>query len=421
MRQYDSYKDSGQQWLGEIPSHWEIKRLASYFKERRNKVSDKEYAPLSVTKLGIFPQWENVAKTNDGDNRKLVKAGDFVINSRSDRKGSSGISDRDGSVSLINTVLQLRSNIYPPFCLYLLKSYSFIEEYYRNGHGIVADLWTTGYDEMKMIKLAIPKMEEQKVISYYLDKITAHIDKAIAQQQRMIDLLNERKQIIIQQAVTKGLNPNAKMKNSGVEWIGQVPEHWEVIRLKRCAAVKTGCTPSTKELKYYENQDINWFTPEDIGSERICEAQKKVSYIAKQEGACKVFPSHIVYFVGIGASIGKVSYCDIEASANQQINAIIPNHRVNYKFLSYCLKTQKEEIFLTANTVTLPIINQERTGSLLITVPPLSEQKKIVSYIETKTANIDKAITKQQQIVDLFKERKQIIINDAVTGKIKVI
>ena len=232
MERYSSYKDSGIKWLGEIPSHWEVKRLASHFTERRVKVSDKDFQPLSVTKLGIFPQWENVAKTKDGDNRKQVLAGDFVINSRSDRKGSSGVSSLDGSVSLINIVLQPRQTIFPAFCNYLLKSHSFIEEYYRNGRGIVADLWTTRWDEMKLIKLAIPPLAEQHAMAVYLDAATTKIDEAIAQQQHMIDLLNERKQIIIQNAVTKGLSPNAPLKDSGIEWMGQIPEHWEVKRLK---------------------------------------------------------------------------------------------------------------------------------------------------------------------------------------------
>ena len=233
MERYSEYKDSGVKWLGEIPSHWEVKRLGSFFFERKEKVSDKDYAPLSVTKQGIFPQLENVAKTNDGDNRKLVKDGDFVINSRSDRKGSSGVSGLDGSVSLINIVLQPRKVLFGPFCNYLLKSYGFIEENYRNGRGIVADLWTTRYDEMKMIKVAMPSFEEQKNISSYLDVATSKIDKAIAMQQKMIDLLNERKQIIIQNAVTKGLDENVEMKDSGVEWIGMIPKHWGLYPLRK--------------------------------------------------------------------------------------------------------------------------------------------------------------------------------------------
>ena len=251
MAGYDSYKDSGVKWIGQVPSHWEVKRLASFFQERRTKVSDKEYAPLSVTKKGIFPQLENVAKSKDSENRKLVRKKDFVINSRSDRKGSSGVSALDGSVSLINIVLTPRDSINPLYCNYILKSYKFIEEFYRNGRGIVADLWTTRYDEMKTIKLAIPPFPEQTAIAEYLDKETAKIDTAIAQQQKMIDLLNERKQIIINNAVTKGLDPNAPMKESGVDWIGEIPKGWEVRRLGSLGVFSKGGNISRENLQEY--------------------------------------------------------------------------------------------------------------------------------------------------------------------------
>ena len=142
MKRYEAYKDSGVDWIGDIPEHWECKRLGSWFTERREKVSDKDFEPLSVTKNGIVPQLETAAKSNDGDNRKGVRSGDFVINSRSDRKGSSGLAKMDGSVSLINIIMKPR-NINGYFSEFLLKSSSFIEEFYRNGHGIVADLWTT--------------------------------------------------------------------------------------------------------------------------------------------------------------------------------------------------------------------------------------------------------------------------------------
>lgn len=207
FQKYPAYKDSGVEWLGEIPENWDLTRLGSYFKERRTKVSDKDYSPLSVTKQGILPQLDSAAKTNDGDNRKLVKKGDFVINSRSDRKGSSGIASKDGSVSLINIVMKPIS-IQPTFCNYLLKSNAFVEENYRIGHGIVADLWTTRYDEMKNIKISIPSPSEQTAIAVFLDDKTVKIDRAIAQKEQLIALLKERKQIIIQNAVTKGLDLN---------------------------------------------------------------------------------------------------------------------------------------------------------------------------------------------------------------------
>lgn len=420
MERYREYKESGVKWLGEIPSYWEVKRLGSFFSERKEKVSDQVFAPLSVTKQGIFPQLDNVAKTNDGDNRKLVKEGDFVINSRSDRKGSSGVSELDGSVSLINIVLQPRKTIFGPFCNYLLKSYGFIEENYRNGRGIVADLWTTRYDEMKMIKVALPSLEEQKTISSYLDSATSEIDKAIAMQQKMIDLLNERKQIIIQNAVTKGLDENVEMKESGVEWIGSIPKHWEVLKLKRCAIIKTGTTPPTSNLKYFENGDIPWFTPGDINDMNLHLSSKTITKKAIEDNVGRLFPAKSIYFVGIGATVGKVASCDFEASSNQQINAIMCNDRLDYKFATYCLLMEQRIIRETTNFVTLPILNQSSTGLINIVVPPKSEQQQIVTYLDGEMEKFDSAITNCQRQITLLQERKQIIINEVVTGKVRV-
>ncbi len=420
MERYSEYKDSGVKWLGEIPNHWEVKRLGSFFFERKEKVSDKDYAPLSVTKQGIFPQLENVAKTNDGDNRKLVKEGDFVINSRSDRKGSSGVSGLDGSVSLINIVLQPRKVLFGPFCNYLLKSYGFIEENYRNGRGIVADLWTTRYDEMKMIKVAMPSFEEQKNISSYLDAATSKIDKAIAMQQKMIDLLNERKQIIIQNAVTKGLDENVEMKDSGVEWIGMIPKHWEILKLKRCASIKTGTTPPTNERKYFDGGRISWFTPGDLNDLHLKFASKTITQKAIDDKVGRLFPAKTIYFVGIGATVAKVSACDFAASSNQQINAIICNESLDYIFATYVLKSEQEFIRNMANYVTLPIINQSDTGLIDMIVPPKSEQQAIVAYLGKEMQRFDSAISNCQRQITLLQERKQIIINEVVTGKVKV-
>lgn len=420
MERYSEYKDSGVKWLGEIPGHWEVKRLGSFFFERKEKVSDKDYAPLSVTKQGIFPQLENVAKTNDGDNRKLVKEGDFVINSRSDRKGSSGVSGLDGSVSLINIVLRPRKVLFGPFCNYLLKSYGFIEENYRNGRGIVADLWTTRYDEMKMIKVAMPSFEEQKNISSYLDAATSKIDKAIAMQQKMIDLLNERKQIIIQNAVTKGLDDKVEMKDSGVEWIGMIPKHWEILKLKRCAFIKTGTTPPTNERKYFEGGRISWFTPGDMNNMHLEFASKMITQKAIDDKVGRLFPAKTIYFVGIGATVAKVSACDFEASSNQQINAIICNKSLDYRFATYVLKSEQEFIRNMANYVTLPIINQSDTGLIDMIVSPKSEQQAIVAYLDKQMQRFDSAISNCQRQITLLQERKQIIINEVVTGKVKV-
>lgn len=195
------FVDSDVEWIGKIPKHWKLERLGSNFIERREKVSDKDFEPLSVTKNGVVPQLDSAAKSNDGDNRKLVRKGDFVINSRSDRKGSSGLSKLDGSVSLINIVLK-PIDINSDFSHILLKSNGFIEEFYRNGHGIVADLWTTRFWDMKSIMLAIPPKDEQLQIVEHIENQTTKIDIAIELQQNYISKLKEYKASLIDSVVT---------------------------------------------------------------------------------------------------------------------------------------------------------------------------------------------------------------------------
>lgn len=197
-------KDSGVEWIGKIPDDWKLIKIGSLFACRNEKVSDSEFSPLSVSRGGIVPQMENVAKSDAGDNRKLVLKNDFVINSRSDRKQSCGVSPLDGSVSLINTVLYpIAANvIIPEYVNIVMKNYGFAEEFYRWGHGIVADLWTTRWQEMKSIVLPIPSIEVQcelvKILSKRIDTISA----LVALKQSKIEKLQEYKKSLIYEYVT---------------------------------------------------------------------------------------------------------------------------------------------------------------------------------------------------------------------------
>ena len=422
MERYDSYKDSGVKWLGDIPSHWEVKRLGSYFTERRVKVSDKDFEPLSVTKLGVFPQWENVAKSDDGDNRKLVKKGDFVINSRSDRKGSSGVSDRDGSVSLINIVLQPRNTVSTKYTNYLLKAYLFIEEFYRNGHGIVADLWTTRFDEMKMIKVAIPTLKEQDAIANYLDATTSNIDEAIAQQQKMIDLLNERKQIIINNAVTKGLDPNVKMKPSGIDWIGDIPEHWEVIKASYVYNhIGSGTTPKSGQEDYYSEEGIFFLQTGDLNDGYINDTTKKITYKALRDTNLKIYPSGSLVIAMYGATIGKLGILNINTTVNQACCVLPDTKKMITKYTFYTLLVAKNDLILQSRGGGQPNISQDTIKNEKLIVPPIKEQKAIVDYIDRFCIPLQVSIEAANKQISLLQERKQIIINDVVTGKVKVI
>lgn len=197
-----SMRDSNINWIGKVPIHWKIQRIGTAFQERSTKVNDTDFPPLSVTKNGIVSQLKNVAKTIHNDNRKLVLSGDYVINSRSDRRGSSGIAEIDGSVSVINIVLSPKEEFYGKYLHHLFRSYSFIEEFYRNGQGIIYDLWTTKYSLMRTIHFAFPKIEEQIEIANYLDDKTEKIDDIIKTIDKSIQTFKEFRKTLINDTVT---------------------------------------------------------------------------------------------------------------------------------------------------------------------------------------------------------------------------
>lgn len=424
--QYDSYKDSGEQWLGQIPSHWEIKRLEASFSLRREKYTPQEsLSILSLLKdVGIVPYEEkgnvgNTAKT-DVTQYKVARKGDLVINSMNVIIGSLGITPLDGYISPAYYAFAPRKNVCTQYFNYILSLRRAQQNVRRFASGIMEIRLKISAKDFLSINYPLPPIDEQERMVAYLDKETAAIDAAIAQQQRMIDLLNERKQIIIQQAVTKGLAPNAKMKDSGIDWIGQIPEGWHTRLLKRICKIKTGRTPSTTNSKYFDG-DINWYTPGDLNDFALQTSVRHVTEKAKNDQACEVYPAQSVYLVGIGGTIGKVGYSEKESSCNQQINVIIPNEEiVFYKYLAYFLQLAKIDVLRNANLSTLPIISQNRMGEIYAICPPIDEQRVIVRIIEQQIKPIQIEQNNYQSLISLLRERKQIIINEVVTGKIKV-
>ncbi len=421
MPKYEAYKDSGVDWIGFVPDSWEISRLGAVFEERRVKVSDMDYPPLSVTKSGILPQLDSAAKTKDGDNRKQVLTGDFVINSRSDRKGSSGVSSLDGSVSLINIVLKPK-RINPSFCNHLLKCNAFIEEYYRVGRGIVADLWTTRYDEMRTMMLALPSSEEQTAIATFLDEKTAKIDEAIAIKEKQIELLKERKQIIIQQAVTQGLDQTVPMKDSGVEWIGKIPAHWEMIKLNHLAKIDSGSTPN-RSISAYWNGDIPWVKTGEVNYSTILETEEYISIAGLKNSSLRLAPINtlLVAMYGQGVTRGRVAKLGVAATYNQACCGITFNDEICVDFAQYFFIAAYKYFRENGNESSQMNLSAGLIASLKIPVPDISCQNEIVSHLDSISKQINKAILLYQEQIEKLKEYKTTLINSAVTGKIKVV
>lgn len=397
---YPDYKDSGVSWLGAVPSHWELSRIGSRFAERREKVSDTDFPPLSVTKHGIVPQLETAAKTDDNDNRKCVLAGDFVINSRSDRKGSSGLSPLDGSVSLINTVITPDETIHGPFVHHLLRSVAFQEEYYRYGKGIVADLWSTNYGEMKAITLAVPPIGEQVTIAAFLDRETAKIDALVAEQERLIALLKEKRAAVISHAVTKGLNPNAPLKDSGIEWLGEIPAHWEVVALKRLGSLRSGEAITSDQI-------------EDDGEFPVYGGNGFRGYTTAY-----THEGDYVLIGRQGALCGNINYARGQFWASEHAIVVNPVRKYSLVWLGELLRHMN--LGQHSQSAAQPGLSAEFLSNLYVPVPPTAEQDEIAALIAERINQSDDLANQAQFAITLLQERRAALISAAVTGKIDV-
>lgn len=417
---YDTYKDSGIAWIGNIPGEWKIKKLGNFYTQRNEKVSDKDFSPLSVTMQGILPQLETAAKTNDGDNRKLVRVGDFAINSRSDRRGSCGISPYDGSVSLINTVLCPKDKMNAKFYNWLFHTTMFADEYYKWGHGIVDDLWTTRWSEMKNISVVEPPLSEQQAIDLYLDEKCGEIDSLISLQEEMISELQAYKQSVITEAVTKGLDPNVPMKDSSVEWIGQIPSNWGKDKIFRIFfIIGSGTTPKATDERIFDG-NINWIQSGDINGGIMIECKNKISEIVlSQYSTLKIYKAPFIIVAMYGASVGNISISNIDGCVNQAC-CVMSDSRQCFSYLFYAIKAAKDYLIYRAEGGGQPNISQDKIKNLWLPLPPLSEQQAIASYLDEKTSQIDSLIALKQEKITELKDYKKSIIYEYVTGKKKV-
>lgn len=418
-------KDSGIEWIGKIPTSWSVSRIGGQYEHRNQKVSDKDYQPLSVTKQGVLLQLETVAKSDAHDDRKLVREGDFVINSRSDRRGSCGISAYSGSVSLINTVLKPRSRMNPTYYNWLFHTIQFADEFYKWGHGIVDDLWTTRWQDMKKITIPFPLLDEQQKIADYLDKKCGEIDAIAAKIKEQITTLEEYKKSVISEAVTKGLNPNVPMKDSGIEWIGKIPANWEIKRTKYLASSISKGNGITKE-------DVN--SDGNIQCIRYGEIYSKykncfLNTISATNLNKISSPKHIfkgdILFAGTGElveEIGKniVYLGDKPCLAGGDI--IILRHHQNCKFLNYALCSSYVQLQKSIGKAKLKVVHISSTdiGNIYVALPSPTEQKEIADYLDSKCSQVEETITDKQKQIETLEEYKKTIIYEYVTGKKEV-
>lgn len=418
-------KDSGITWIGIIPEHWEASKIGQLYDNRYVRVSDKDFEPLSVTMQGILPQLETAAKTDDGDNRKLVRKGDFAINSRSDRRGSCGISPQDGSVSLINLILAPRTSMNADYYNWLFHTTLFADEFYSWGHGIVADLWTTRWQEMKNIAIPVPPLAEQERIASYLDAKCGEIDELIEVEQQMISDLESYRQAVITEAVTHGLNPDVPVKETTSFWLPKIPAHWELHYLR-------GISKGFRKGNGITKEDL--IPDGNIACVRYGDLYTKYNHHIS-DIHCRTNVSKIqnpvyaaygdIYFTCSGEDVDAIGKSAAYLSDEDCLiggDLIIMKHSQNPKFLGYSLDSiisQKQKSYGKSK---LKVVHTsvKDLKNVAVAIPPLSEQKKIAEYLDTKCSEIDELIKVKQEKIETLKQYRQSLIFEAVTGKIRI-
>ena len=430
MKRYESYKDSGVKWLGEIPGHWEVYKLKYLF--RLNKIKNvgntcNTILSLSYGKIIIKKDINEGLTPESYESYQLLNKGDIVIRStdlQNDHTSlRTGLVKSDGAITSAYIGLKnLNVNLYDSrYYHYFLHDWDITKAIYNEGKGLRQSL---NWDDIKNMLLPVLDINEQTAIANYLDTVTSKIDEAISQQQKMIDLLNERKQIIINNAVTKGLNPDAPMKDSGVEWIGEIPEHWEICKLKRVAngfSNGTSATQITFGTTPYSVTRIETITTGSINYD-------KVGYVKKDSSLNRYLLKKNDVLISNINSFERVGNCAIydgqhELYHGMNLLRITPLDNIVPEYLLYSLKSAN--YMGQMRRACKPAINQVSVPSsvvkgIIITFPPLSEQEEIAIYCSRALQCIEDSVDNCKKQISLLQERKQIIINDVVTGKIKV-
>lgn len=400
MERYSEYKDSGVKWLGEIPSHWGLLKSKYLWKETfENSTSGKEDL-LSVSQYTGVTKSKTDSRSESLVGYKIVHKDDLVINIMLAWLGGLGVSNDEGVVSPAYCTYKLIRDYNPKFLHYLYKTPLYLAEFARHSTGVVPSRWRMYTDDFGQVVSLLPPVEEQDAIVRYLDAATSKIDKAIAMQQKMIDLLNERKQIIIQNAVTKGLDENVEMKDSGVEWIGMIPKHWEIIKIKHLAKLQSGSNLTSNEIS-------------DTGSYPVYGGNGLRGFY----GSYNCEGSYVL--IGRqGALCGNINYAEDKFWATEHAVVCYPKKTYNTLWFGEVLRLMNLGQYSLASAQ--PGLAVERIKGLYVPNPSIEEQNKIALFLKQNIGKIDLYARHCQRQIALLQERKQIIINEVVTGKVKV-
>jgi len=436
---YEQYQDSGVAWLGEVPSHWEVKRLKFLITELRVgpfgsaiKISDyAESENLLYNQRTVLDNnfFENVISITDEKYVELcsfqVYAGDFLITTRG-TIGKVAIVPKNASKGIIHPCLiRFRideSRIFPRLLKIIFNETAFFQDQLKlKSNATTIDVIYS--NSLKELILLLPPLPEQTAIAAFLDCKLAQIDALISKQETLLAKLAEKRTALITHAVTRGLNPAAPTKASGVAWLGEVPQHWEVKKGNQIFVIHNGATPKTSESDYW-GDEIVWITPKDLGdckAKEIGESAKMITQAGYENCGVSLAPPNSLA-LSKRAPIGHLAKTTVSAVVNQGCFLLeIQDNSSNADYFYYLLTGYKDVLNSFGQGSTFMELPREKFAMLKMPFPPLPEQTAIAHYLDTQTAQIDALSNKIRQTIARLQEYRRTLITQAVTGKIKVI
>ena len=415
--------DAKPEWVNGLPDDWTsdwLKWSATLSTERPN---DEEKELLPYISNEHIESWTGKlmignAEPSESDGRKF-STDDVLFNKLRPYLAKVYQAEFDGVSSGELLCLRPSNRLDSRFLFHVVSSKLFVDAVNLETFGSKmprADWEIVGHQP-----LPLPPINIQKQIAAFLDEKTAQIDGLIEKKRALLDRLAEKRQALITKAVTKGLDPNVPIKDSGIDWLGHVPEHWEVLPIRRLTkAVGTGRTPPSDSGDYFSEREVEWYTPGDfVGRLELGTSKRYITQQAIDDKVANLYPPNTLMLVGIGATLGKVSVTKVAASANQQINAIqfLPQHTPY--FFANALTAFRDEVRMTSNGNTLGILNQDGTKSLVLPVPPANEQIEIVTLLRGAEKNDLSIRGRISDSIVLLEEYRAALISSAVTGKIE--
>ncbi len=421
---YPTYKPSGVEWLGEVPEHWEVLPL----KRRSRLLTEKTECRDNPIALENIEGWTGRLVETDSEflgEGVAFEPGDILFGKLRPYLAKVYLAAKGGQAVGDFHVIHPFDSLHPRFLQFLLLTKEMID--LVNGSTFGAKMPRASWDFLASLHLSIPPLDEQSVIATFLDHETAKIDTLIAEQQRLIELLQEKRQAVISHAVTKGLNPHAPMKDSGVEWLGEVPEHWTVIPLRLAARIESGHTPSRSHNEYWIEKDCvhHWFTLGDVWqirdgkAEYVYETQEKVSQAGLDNSAARMLPANTV-ILSRTASVGFSGILGVPMATTQDFVNWVCGPKIVPEFLLFVFRAMSKEFERlkygsTHNTIYMPDIFSFRAP-----LPSLIEQGEIVSNVRESLRRLDGSFDDLLRSKELLQERRSALISAAVTGQIDV-